>query len=139
MIDAKVNARLNISIALHLARNQTVLWNVEEPSAAVSMVKYYIKENMPFFNRNISDCPCHLNCPNGCVDCPNPICVCGENSSSQNKENLETCKRNKSIDLGQCIIDCRNDQLCENACVDYFKSEYETCPCQVTHLNSKRF
>ena len=20
------------------------------------------------------DCPCELNCPNGCVDCPNVIC-----------------------------------------------------------------
>ena len=20
------------------------------------------------------DCPCQINCPNGCLDCPNPIC-----------------------------------------------------------------
>ena len=85
-------------------------------------------------NDCIQDCPCNTNCPHGCVDCQNPICVCGENSSPQNKENLETCKNEKSIDLGQCIIDCRNDQDCENTCVDHFKIEYQACPCQVGHF-----
>ena len=75
------------------------------------------------------DCPCNSNCPNGCVDCQNSICCL-----SKNKENLETCKKDKSIDLGQCIIDCKNDQTCENTCVDHFKAEYETCPCQVGHF-----
>ena len=85
-------------------------------------------------NDCVQDCPCNNNCPNGCVDCQNPICVCGENPSPQNKENLETCKNEKSIDLGQCIIDCMNDQDCENTCVDRFKAQYETCPCQVGHF-----
>ena len=80
------------------------------------------------------DCPCNTNCPNGCIDCLNPICLCGGNPSQQNKENLETCKKDKSIDLGQCIIDCKNDQGCENKCVEHFKLDYETCPCQVSRF-----
>ena len=44
---------------------------------------------------------------------------------------METCKNEKSIDLGDCIIDCQNNQACENTCIDNFKAEYETCPCQV--------
>ena len=92
-------------------------------------VEYYWPFDCIYF---ASDCPCNEHCPNGCLDCPNPICVCGENSSPQNKDNLETCKKEKSIDLGQCIIDCGSDQACENSCVELFKAEYGECPCQVS-------
>ena len=83
-----------------------------------------------------------MNCPNGCSDCPNPICVCGENPTPQNELNLEACRKEKSIDLGLCIIQCNNDQNCENLCVDTFKNKYEECPCQVvfrTFLKIKLF
>ena len=39
--------------------------------------------------------------------------------------------KEKSIDLGQCIIDCKNDQSCEQSCVSMFKEQYDQCPCQV--------
>ena len=77
------------------------------------------------------DCPCNINCPGGCNDCSNPICVCGENSSSQNEDNLQECMKEKSINLGQCIIDCNGDQSCEDSCVNLFKVQYDQCPCQV--------
>ena len=82
-------------------------------------------------NTFFQDCPCNLNCPNGCVGCPNPICVCGENPSPQNEDNLQKCMKEKSIDLGQCIIDCNSDQSCEQSCVNSFKIQYDQCPCQV--------
>ena len=72
-----------------------------------------------------------MNCPNGCKGCPNPICVCGEIPSPQNEDNLKECVKEKSIDLGQCIIDCDDDQSCEQSCVDSFKGQYDQCPCQV--------
>ena len=72
-----------------------------------------------------------MNCPNGCKDCPNPICVCGENPSPQNKDNLASCLKENSIDLGQCIVDCNDNQACETSCVDFFKNQYQKCPCQV--------
>jgi len=79
----------------------------------------------------IYDCPCNTNCPDGCSGCPNPVCVCGENSTTpQNEENLEKCKLEKSIDLGQCIIDCKNDESCKQSCVNLFEAQYESCPCQ---------
>ena len=77
------------------------------------------------------DCPCNLNCPNGCSGCPNLICICGDNPTPQNKQNLETCRNEKSLDLGLCIIECNNDLGCEYACVDTFKEKYGDCPCQV--------
>ena len=91
---------------------------------------------MTHFYRIIVDCPCNLNCPNGCNDCPNPICVCGENQSPQNKDNLEQCMKEKSIDLGQCIIDCKGDESCEQSCVNLFKDRYNQCPCQVKNMSS---
>ena len=81
-----------------------------------------------------SDCPCNTNCPDGCNGCPNPICVCGQNKSPQNEDNLDRCKREKSIDLGQCIVDCNDDQTCEQSCVNQFKDQYNQCPCQVKIL-----
>ena len=59
-----------------------------------------------------------------------------KNPSSQNKDNLETCQIDKSIDLGQCIIDCNSDQAYETSCVDRFKEEFEECPCQVSSSTS---
>ena len=72
-----------------------------------------------------------MNCPTGCNGCPNPICVCGDNPSPQNEDNLKECIKERSIDLGKCIIDCKDDQSCEQSCVNLFKTEYEECPCQV--------
>jgi len=86
------------------------------------------------FTECVNDCPCNTNCPHGCAGCRHPICdespICGGNDTAQNKDNLELCKNEKSIDLGQCIIDCRNNQVCESSCVELFKTEYRKCPCQ---------
>ena len=79
----------------------------------------------------LSDCICNTDCPNGCSGCPHPICVCGENPSPQNEKNLQECMKEKSIDLGQCILDCNGDQSCEESCVSLFKYQYDQCPCQV--------
>ena len=39
--------------------------------------------------------------------------------------------KEKSINLGQCIIDCNGEQTCEQSCVNMFKVQYDQCPCQV--------
>ena len=80
------------------------------------------------------DCPCNEHCPNGCAGCPNPICVCGDNPTLQNEDNLKTCVRDNSIELGQCILDCNGDQSCELTCVGLFKKQHDTCPCQVNNI-----
>lgn len=72
-----------------------------------------------------------MDCPDGCVGCPNPICVCGEIPSPQNEENLKNCFNEKSLDWGECVIDCKSNEQCEKSCVDSFKGEYDSCPCQV--------
>ena len=43
------------------------------------------------------DCPCNINCSNGCNGCSNPICVCGEHSSPQNQDNLSSIERDKTF------------------------------------------
>ena len=59
------------------------------------------------------------------------MCVCGENPTLQNEENLKECLKEKSINLGQCIVDCNGEQTCELSCVNMFKVQYDQCPCQV--------
>ena len=127
--DAKANANLNILNVTYLARILTVLLSVEELLMIASTVRIFAN----FFHNNLvlQDCPCNMNCPNGCIGCLNPICVCGENLSPQNQDNLQECMKEKSIDLGQCIIDCNGNQSCEQSCVSLFKEQYEQCPCQV--------
>ena len=51
--------------------------------------------------------------------------------NGQNQKNLEVCVKTNSEVLGQCILDCGDDILCENQCVDNFKKDHSSCPCQV--------
>ena len=76
-------------------------------------------------------CPCELGCPNGCAGCANPICVCGDQSTPQNDENLKTCVGQNSMELGQCILDCDENEICEAGCIKDFKNHHKKCPCQV--------
>ena len=79
-----------------------------------------------------NSCPCSDQCPNGCEDCPNPICVCGLNPSQQNVDNLKNCTGVNSMDLGQCILDCKGgNKACDESCVDDFRTQHQSCPCQV--------
>ena len=81
-----------------------------------------------------SSCPCNDQCPNGCEDCPNPICVCGANPSPQNVDNLNNCTSVNSMDLGECILDCTKtgNKLCDESCVEDFRTQHQSCPCQVS-------
>ena len=76
-------------------------------------------------------CPCELGCPNGCAGCANPICVCGDQSTPENDENLKNCIGQNSIELGQCILDCDENETCEAGCIKEFKNHHKECPCQV--------
>ena len=60
--------------------------------------------------------------------------MCGKNPSPQNEDNLNTCIKENSIELGQCILDCNENKSCEEACVEQFKSDHDNCPCQVEIL-----
>lgn len=78
------------------------------------------------------DCPCNSNCPNGCDGCSNPICACGENPTAQNQDNLDNCIRGNSLELGHCYQYCNGNAQCGTSCWEVFKTEYESCPCQVS-------
>ena len=125
----KKYANRTILIALWPVPIQTAWSNVAELSATVLKV---IEKLLGIRIKRFLECPCHPNCPDGCSGCENPICVCGGNSSPENDLNLEACKKEKSDDWGACVIECNNDQGCENQCAENFKIQYEDCPCQVT-------
>ena len=48
-----------------------------------------------------------------------------------NADNQDACLSKTSKTLGQCILDCNDDNSCETACVSAFKDEHSECPCQV--------
>ena len=134
--NVKVNANLPTWIVHCRAPTPTASWNAEERWPIVPKVRdlktiYDFNEEYSIPDTFTQDCPCNVNCPNGCDGCPNTICVCGENPLPQNEDNLQQCKKETSIDLGQCIIDCKNDEPCEKSCVALFKEQYAQCPCQV--------
>ena len=74
-----------------------------------------------------SDCPCGKNCPLGCNECSNPICKCGSNDN----QDYINCKKDKSVILEQCIIACVGMLDCKKSCIEEFKTQHDTCPCQV--------
>ena len=45
----------------------------------------------------------------------------------------------KSKTLGQCILDCNDDNSCEMDCVLTFKNEQSECPCQVNSSSQTTF
>ena len=51
--------------------------------------------------------------------------------NDQNEVNLQSCVRENSEILGKCILDCGDDNQCENKCVVDFKNDHKFCPCQV--------
>ena len=56
-----------------------------------------------------------------------------------NDENLDACLSKTSKTLGQCILDCNNDNSCETDCVSAFKDEHSECPCQVCGADQNIF
>lgn len=51
--------------------------------------------------------------------------------NDQNQMNLESCVKTNSEVLGQCILNCGDDVLCEHQCINNFKKSHSSCPCQV--------
>ena len=85
---------------------------------------------------NILDCPCGLNCLDGCLDCPNPICEC---EGKEDDPQWNRCIDANSLTLGRCIHHCDGDQSCENDCVNGFKMKQMDCPCEVSSLDPPEF
>ena len=79
------------------------------------------------------DCPCKLNCPNGCDGCQNPICSCGENLSAEDQDNLNSCVHGSGVEFSECYLNCDGNDQCRTSCLEEFESDFETCPCQVSN------
>ena len=54
---------------------------------------------------------------------------------ANNDDNLEACVSKNSKTLGQCILNCNDDDRCEASCVTNFKRKHADCPCQVCSKN----
>ena len=98
-----------------------------------------------------SDCPCELNCLDGCDDCANPVCDC-QVSSFRSPSDRFDCRKNvkinikvveenpdwnrciddNSLKLGRCVHACNDNEDCEDDCLSRFKTRQLNCPCEVS-------
>ena len=56
-----------------------------------------------------------------------------------NADNQDACLSKTSKTLGQCILDCNDNNSCETDCVTAFKDEHSECPCQVFRIVTTQF
>ena len=46
--------------------------------------------------------------------------------------NWNKCLDQNGMTLGRCIYSCEDNEECESACVQQFKTRTEDCPCEVS-------
>ena len=95
-----------------------------------------------------SECPCDIDCPNGCTGCENSVCECSVSSLSTISESVltvvfqdvtENANWNQCLDvngasLARCIYNCNDNGGCEDECVSQFKGRTADCPCEVSRI-----
>ena len=54
----------------------------------------------------VDACPCHAECPQGCLFCYHPICYSEECDEYEINNNYKTCLFDAQDILGSCNLDC---------------------------------
>ena len=73
----------------------------------------------------IDACPCHADCPLGCIDCDSWACqnIC------QNPDELQKCTEFMEETLSECESHCNADIGCLVDCLYQFEENLTHCPC----------
>ncbi|CAG5078362.1 Oidioi.mRNA.OKI2018_I69.PAR.g8966.t1.cds [Oikopleura dioica] len=71
-------------------------------------------------------CPCFRDCPEGCENCPNSICLCVD---PENNPYTKQCSKAAFTRLDLCLESCYLDKNCMDDCLDNYKEEIDYCPC----------
>ena len=73
-----------------------------------------------------NDCPCMVNCPNGCDECHYCSCIWPD----ENKD-YQQCYKVKELEYFECFLECSMGDLdCEADCLRDFHENLKVCPCQ---------
>ena len=97
-------------------------------------------------------CPCFDQCPQGCLNCPNPICGCAD---PENNEDYKACEayyhiiyrkgwplfyrktlshlyeKPNSPFQSKCVVLCEvGDNACFQSCAREYAENLKSCPCQ---------
>ncbi|CBY17767.1 unnamed protein product [Oikopleura dioica] len=73
------------------------------------------------YSNCLSDCPCGLNCPEGCEGCAHPLCTPSPCEDLDNNADYQRCKKQLTKELNECLDDCKNSLLCIDECTDEYK------------------
>ncbi|CAG5101913.1 Oidioi.mRNA.OKI2018_I69.chr1.g58.t1.cds [Oikopleura dioica] len=79
----------------------------------------------------VDGCPCNIDCPTGCQDCP--AFVCSACFSPENNEDHVNCIEFFGNELSKCTKNCENElfrSLCQDQCDQEYFINIETCPCE---------
>ncbi|CAG5108118.1 Oidioi.mRNA.OKI2018_I69.chr1.g3641.t1.cds [Oikopleura dioica] len=76
----------------------------------------------------IDGCPCHIDCPGGCEDCPAEICdVCA--FPEENEDHVK-CLADLEQELFDCIGKCGGNSSCLTLCTLQYSEDILSCPCE---------
>ncbi|CAG5109592.1 Oidioi.mRNA.OKI2018_I69.chr2.g4112.t1.cds [Oikopleura dioica] len=76
----------------------------------------------------IDGCPCHIDCPAGCQDCPADICnICA--FPEENEEHIK-CLADLEQELMECIGNCGGNSSCLTLCTVEYSQNILDCPCE---------
>ena len=72
-------------------------------------------------------CPCFKDCPNGCEECPNPICKCNEPQIENSF--YRHCMEVATDDQKRCLMESAANEDAYTECWKEFKVASRKCPC----------
>ncbi|CAG5114057.1 Oidioi.mRNA.OKI2018_I69.chr2.g8137.t1.cds [Oikopleura dioica] len=76
----------------------------------------------------LSDCPCGVNCPNGCEDCEHPTCQPSPCEIPEENKDFLRCKNSNEKMLNGCLSNCYSYD-CSEICTQEFLENTKNCPC----------
>ena len=49
------------------------------------------------------------------------------------------CLDENGVSLGRCVYDCKDNEDCEDQCLERFKIRQIECPCEVSYIATKPY
>ncbi|CBY11692.1 unnamed protein product [Oikopleura dioica] len=98
---------------------------------------YCNSECLLSFQECDASCPCGLECPAGCQDCPeHPLCEDDCEDAQINNDQYRLCLNQAVFQLDVCLKTCPPDMSCHDSCYATYKEQLSDCPCIETQTTT---